>query len=577
MILSKNLLNKINRRLKRLYPSANLASMVERLRLVAGRYSIEEISQQKKPSWNEHDIILITYADMVQSDSEVPLKCLTRFCEKYLQGCIRNIHLLPFYPWSSDDGFSVIDYRKVKKEYGDWSDVERIRQSFTLMFDLVLNHCSVKSPWFKDFVSGIEPARHYFLEVDPKTDLSAVVRPRTSSLLTPTQTRSGKSHVWTTFSADQVDLNWQNPDLLFEFLDILVLYVSHGARFIRLDAVPYLWKKFETSCIHLPETHEVIKLIRDFLRLVAPEVVVITETNVPHQENISYFGKGDEAQMVYNFTLPPLLLHALINEDSTQLTQWARGLDIPSKGTTYFNFTASHDGIGMRPLQGILTDKEIDKLTLVIRTRNGMVSSRTMSDGSQRPYELNVTYFSALCDPETPEYDYERFLISQTLAMSLQGIPGVYFNSLIAAENNLLGVEKSGQNRTINRMKWDEKELNEILESAENPKATLFFEYLRRLCKRADLPAFHPDAPQRVHQWSRYLFVVERCSIDNNQKLWAIFNLSRKKVKLSPILKKHQLDKISSLWYDALTDRNFKISNNSMSLQPFECLWLVAK
>ena len=577
MILSKNLLNKINRRLKRLYPSANLAAMVERLRLVAGRYSIEEISQQKKPSWNEHDVILITYADMVQSDSEVPIKCLTQFCEKYLQGCIRNIHLLPFYPWSSDDGFSVIDYRKVKKEYGDWSDVERLRQSFTLMFDLVLNHCSIKSPWFKDFVSGIEPARHYFLEVDPKTDLSAVVRPRTSSLLTPTQTRLGKSHVWTTFSADQVDLNWQNPDLLFEFLDILVLYISHGARFIRLDAVPYLWKKFETSCIHLPETHEVIKLIRDFLRLVAPEVVIVTETNVPHQENISYFGKGDEAHMVYNFTLPPLLLHALINEDSTQLTQWARGLDIPSKGTTYFNFTASHDGIGMRPLQGILTDKEIDKLAGIIRTRNGMVSSRTMPDGSQRPYELNVTYFSALCDPETPEYDYERFLISQTLAMSLQGIPGVYFNSLIAAENNLLGVEKSGQNRTINRMKWDENELNEILESAENPKATLFFEYLRRLCKRADLPAFHPDASQRVHQWSRYLFVVERCSIDNNQKLWAIFNLSRKKVKLSPILKKHQLDKISSLWYDALTDRNFKIYNNSMSLQPFECLWLVAK
>lgn len=577
MILSKNLLNKINRRLKKLYPNAHLEAMVERLRMVAGRYSIEEISQQKKPSWNEHDVILITYADMVQNGVEPPIKCLTQFCEKYLQGSIRSIHVLPFYPWSSDDGFSVIDYRKVKKEYGDWSDIERLRQRFTLMFDLVLNHCSAKSPWFKDFVSGIEPARHYFLEVDPKTDLSAVVRPRTSPLLTPTQIRSGESHVWTTFSADQVDLNWQNPDLLFEFLDILVLYISHGARFIRLDAVPYLWKKFETSCIHLPETHEVIKLIRDFLRLVAPEVVIITETNVPHQENIAYFGKGDEAQMVYNFTLPPLLLHALVNEDGTQLTQWAQGLDAPRKGTTYFNFTASHDGIGMRPLQGILRDKEIDRFVAMIRTRGGKVSSRTMSDGSERPYELNVTYYSALCDPKTPEYDQERFLVSQTLAMSLQGIPGVYFNSLMATENNFFGVEKSGQYRAINRMKWKEAELNHMLESAENPKAILFFEYLRRLCKRVDLPAFHPDAPQKIHQWSRSLFVVERASLDNNQRLWGVFNLTRKRLRLGSMLKKHQLHEISPHWYDALTDRKFTIPTSSVPILPFQSMWLVAK
>ena len=323
--VSREQLRSVRRRLSLLY-GGDAEKLLERLFMMIGRYGVgryETICNGNR--WNENDSVLITYADSLK-DSSVgkPLRALDHFSQRHLVGAIRTIHLLPFCPWSSDDGFSVIDYRNVDPDCGDWADVERLGQSFDLMFDLVLNHCSAKSSWFKDFVAGIEPARHYFLDMDPEGDYSAVIRPRTSPLLTPTRTRDGESHVWSTFSADQIDLNWQNPEVLFEFIDILMLYISKGMRIVRLDAVAFLWKKLGTSCIHLEQTHEVVRLFRDIVEIIAPRTILLTETNVPHEENISYFGRGDEAHMIYQFSLPPLLLHGLATGSAHYLTRWAR-------------------------------------------------------------------------------------------------------------------------------------------------------------------------------------------------------------------------------------------------------------
>jgi len=120
-------------------------------------------------------------------------------------------------------------------------------------------------------------------------------------------------------------------------------------RIARLDAVAFLWKELGTNCLHLPETHELVKLFRDVCEIVAPRAIILTETNVPHAENVSYFGQGDEAHMVYQFSLPPLLLHAFITGNGQYLTHWASGLEPPPAGCTFFNFTASHDGVGVRP------------------------------------------------------------------------------------------------------------------------------------------------------------------------------------------------------------------------------------
>ncbi len=541
-----------------------------------GRYGVGLRTRTKATTnrWDEQDVVLIAYPDMLQREGERPLDTLNRFLYRRLRGAIRTVHLLPFFPWSSDDGFSVIDYREVSPDYGKWKDVEAIGGNFQLMFDLVLNHCSVRNSWFKDFVSGIAPARYYFLPIKRDTDLSMVARPRSSPLLTPTQTRDGEAHLWTTFSADQVDLNWQNPDLFFEFLDILFNYISKGARFIRLDAVAFLWKNMGTNCLHQPETHEVVKLLRDILAVAAPDVALLTETNVPHEENISYFGKGDEAHMVYQFALPPLLLHALLKGDSTYLTNWAKNLDPPPRGCVFLNFTASHDGIGLRPVESLLPQKEINWLVKQTKERGGRVSRKSNPDGSRSPYELNITYFDALKLIEQAVHEAAQFLCSQAVALSLKGIPAVYFNSLVGAENNLEGIKKTGESRTINRKKWELDELKNRLNDSKDIGSYVYRRYLKMLNRRNQQPAFHPDGGQEILDLGPELFGLVRKSPNGNETIVCLYNFTSQTIKkaLPKIYPPFSgLETILSV----ITSKVIKInSKNTITLKPYKYIWL---
>lgn len=573
--VSREQLRSVRRRLTRLY-GGDAEKLLERFFMHIGRYGVGGIETLAKPQlWSEHDSVLITYADSLQNEeSGSPLRALNQFACEHLKGAISTIHLLPFYPWSSDDGFSVVDYRQVDPSGGAWQDVEQLGQEFDLMFDLVLNHCSAKSSWFKDFIAGIEPARHYFLDMDPKEDYSEVVRPRTSPLLTPTRTRDGEANIWTTFSADQVDLNWQNPEVLFEFIDILMLYISKGMRIARLDAVAFVWKQLGTNCIHLPETHEIVKLFRDIIEIIAPSTILLTETNVPHDENISYFGDGDEAQMVYQFSLPPLLLHGLATGNASYLTKWATELAPPPAGCTFFNFTASHDGVGVRPIEGLLPEKEKNKLIQHVQDAGGKINWRAMPDGSKQPYELNITYYSALSEGLSPELGSARFLCSQALMLSLRGIPGVYLHSLTATPNYHEGVEATGINRRINRRKWQTEELSDHLGDEMN-KAT-FRSYLKMLRKRSSHPAFHPDAEQHVFDVDPELFVHSRISIDRNEVIFCIYNFSDQ-VKTITNPMDSELLKNTKHFYDILTSRKLGSGKKGLKLEPYQALWLVPR
>jgi len=572
--ISREQLRAVRKRLTTLYGN-RAEKLLERFVMMIGRYGVGVDVVPAAFRWDERDSVLITYADTLSDPGNgSPLNALETFAQKHLKGAIRTIHLLPFYPWSSDDGFSVIDYRKVDPACGTWNDVERLGEGFDLMFDMVLNHCSAKSSWFKDFVAGIEPARHYFLPMDPDGDYSTVVRPRTSPLLTRTRTRDGEAHVWTTFSADQVDLNWQNPEVLFEFLDILFLYLSKGMRIARMDAVAFVWKTLGTNCIHLPETHEIVKLFRDILEIVAPQAIILTETNVPHAENISYFGEGDEAHMVYQFSLPPLCLHALATGNATYLTKWAKELEPPPTGCTFFNFTASHDGIGMRPVEGLLPEKEKKKLIRHVEDAGGRVSWRSMPDGSKSPYELNITYYSALADKGAPAIGAARFLCSQALALSLRGIPGIYFHSLTATENDIEGVEATGQNRSINRHNWKLDALKAHI--GDGVPKTVFVLYLRMLRRRANHPAFHPHAEQRVFDMDPELFVHSRISLNREERIFCIYNFTAKEKSITNPMDSELLKKTKS-FYDILSGRTFGSGKRGIKLAPYQALWLVPR
>ena len=528
----QQVLPRIQGRFERLYGSAATRCM-QRFEMLMGRYGVEHTPGQAAGIWSETDAMLITYPDMIQADDTPPLDALRRFLAANIGGAFSTLHLLPFFPSSSDDGFSVIDYRKVDSAYGDWTHIRALSEKYRIACDVVLNHASRASQWFEDFCAEIAPARDYFITADRSANTAAVVRPRTHPLLTPVSTRGGVRHVWTTFSADQIDLNYANPDVLFEMLDIALFYIAHGVRILRLDAVGYLWKHLGTPCIHLPETHEIVKLIRDMLNALAPAVWLLTETNVPHSENIGYFGAGDEAHLVYQFSLPPLVLASLIMQDATYLSSWASALESPPTGCTFLNFSASHDGIGMRPLEGLVPASWAAKIVKHVESRQGTVSYRNGPAGAQAVYELNVSYFDALrgAPDEHADLHLRRFLCSQLMVLALQGIPAVYFHSLCATPNCHEEAARTGRARSINRRKYKELELRSILANPSGSARRVLNEYLRSVRLRAGIRAFHPEAAQRVLAVDPRIFAIERTHPASGARVLALSNCSAAEIE----------------------------------------------
>lgn len=534
------------------------------------------------PTWSEKDQWVISYGDSIVADGTPPLGVLNHFLQRHLGETISGVHVLPFFPWSSDDGFSVIHYREVNPELGDWSHIRDLASHYDVMGDLVLNHVSRESLWFVDYLTGSLPGRDYFIEVDPDTDVSQVTRPRSSPLLVPVSTRRGTRHLWATFSEDQIDLNFENPDVLLEFVGILLFYLQQGVRIIRLDAVAFLWKRLGTACIHLPETHTVVRLLRAIVDEVAPGTLIITETNVPHAENISYFGlerlaegPPDEAHMVYQFALPPLLLHTLTRGEASTLQGWLSSLPVLPEHCTYLNFTASHDGIGVRPLEGLLPDHERDALLELMHRFGGFVSMRSNPDGSDTPYEINITWFEAMRGTRRgPDpWQIARFLCSQAIMLSLQGIPALYLHTLTGTLNDVEGVERSGRLRSINRRRWPLDELELLLESPSTPTHDVFHALRRLLDLRRQEPCFHPNVPQQVISTPAELLAIERGPLADGRRLLALFNVTDRRIALdqggealTQRLQQHAwqpLDTSSSL-------------HPLASLPPYAVLWLVA-
>ncbi len=523
--------------------------------------------------WTEADSILITYGDSIVAPDERPLTTLRRFLKQFVGYSFSVIHVLPFSPYSSDDGFAVIDYEQVNPRLGEWRDLTRIGNDWRLMGDLVINHVSSESAWFQNFRQGRDPGREYFREASPDADLSEVVRPRTSSLLQPVETPDGIRYVWCTFSHDQIDVDFQNPDVLIEYLKIIRLYLEHGISIFRLDAVGFLWKEVGTPCIHLPQTHEVIRLIRLLLDQFAPGTLLITETNVPNHENLTYFGNRNEAHIVYNFSLAPLLVHSLLTGNTMYLKRWMMSMPPSPVGCTYLNFTASHDGIGMRPAEGLISESDQQEMIDTVCRFGGQVSRRKLADGSEKAYELNISLFDAMKGTIHGEdqWQIQRFLCSQTVMMAVEGIPAMYIHSLLATSNDLAGVTRTGRNRSINRAQLDFPELQQMLADESNDRTIVFQELIRRLRIRSEQPAFHPNATQFTLQPGEPYFAFWRQSQDRSQSIFAIHNMTDQ----AQDLRLTDLNLISlSDWMDLLSGEVYPDQTATIEVQPYQCFWI---
>ncbi|RBP26559.1 sucrose phosphorylase [Marinobacter pelagius] len=572
--MSQPLKAKLVGMLEVVYPELDCDFLAEQL------LSTIELAPNREPppahqnNWDESDIVLITYADTVQREGEKPLQTLHRFLTDCLAETVSAVHILPFFPYSSDDGFSVMDYLAVNESHGSWSDVEKIAGDFKLMADLVINHMSARSRWFENFRKRVDPGKDYFFEGNPKDDLSAVVRPRTSPLLTPVQTEDGERYVWCTFSEDQVDLNFANPRVLIEFAGIIKQYLEHGVVMFRLDAVAFLWKEPGTPCIHLQQTHELIKILRLLIEHHTPDAVVITETNVPNRENLTYFGNANEAHMIYNFSLPPLLINTLVTGNCRHLKTWLMSMPPAQMGTTYLNFIASHDGIGMRPTDGLLEEDEKQRLINTMESFGGKVSYRRTADGRDQPYEINIALWDALKGTAEGGADHcqlQRFLCAHTIMLALEGIPAFYIHSLLGTENDYARVENTGRLRSINRGQWQLDKLEEELENPLCHHSKVYHELKRLIGIRRSQSAFHPNATQFTLHLGLQIFGFWRQSMRRDQSVFCIHNISSElqQVALSDINligTDHWVDLISGMAIDDLS--------GSITLKPYQSVWL---
>ncbi len=521
--------------------------------------SKKKIFCKDQPFWQEKDVALITYPDSFVQKNLPSLKVLQSFLSNYLPDLFSIIHVLPFFPYSSDRGFSVIDYYQVKNEFGSWDDIVNISKSYRFMADLVINHISAKSEWFKKFLEADERYWNYFIHFRedeiPYEQIKKVFRPRATPLLTPFTTKKGKRFVWTTFSVedstDQVDLNFHNPQVLIEVVKILLFLLEKGVRIFRLDAVGYLWKKLGTNCLNLHEVHVIVSLIRIILDKICKSAIIIAENNQPYEENITYFGDGfHEAQIIYNFSLPSLVLYSFYNGSADILLNWTEKITPPSSYTTFFNFLDTHDGISISGARGILSEREIQNIVDRVIDHEGQVSKRLYPDGNLLVYELNSTWWSALNKRAEEPFDLQlnKFITSRAISMALAGIPAIYYLSLFGQENDLNLFEKTKIKRDINRTNLDLQILSMKLKNKNSRDGKIFQAMTSLIKKRKNIKAFHPNAKQKIVKLDKRVFSLVREF--KGSKVLALHNVSSDLVEVRYDSGTYKLKPYSYLWVE---------------------------
>ncbi len=538
-----NVSPRLQANLRHLYGTHADRALVELQKLWA-RHGLAERSAPAGPAQvpAAGDVALIAYADSIRGTDGSPLAALRRFVRRYLSaGAINTLHLLPFYPWDTDRGFSVRDYRAVDPRNGTWADIEALAGEFAhLMVDLVINHASLDNPLVQGALTGDPRYRDFVIRYDdgaqPEAEaLAALTRPRPGPVLTryyvvatgdhmratfdpppaggmPNQGAAGHAGgwVWTTFSrplqADgsaatrQVDLNFRNPRVLLEMLDVLLYYRSHGADWVRLDAAGYMWKELGTPSIHHSNTHRLLQVLHDALAGRA-DLVSVAEVNEPQDTILPYLGSaeaGVESDLVYQFAHFPLAVQALLSGDARHYKHWLRTLE-PFAGRQFVTVFGSHDGMGRKPVLGLLPDVDLERMVRDLVTGHGALPNYAWQAGGRRIiYELCATPWGLINRPDADEplqLQVDRYTACAALGLTLRGVPALYINGLLGVPNRLDPIQLD-ENRSINREQFDEVALYAELDDHGSQMRRVLERLLRLIAARAGEPAFDPGGRQ---------------------------------------------------------------------------------
>ena len=413
----------------------------------------------------KNQVQLITYVDRLSAGG---ISALQSLLEGPLQGVFAGVHLLPFfYPIDgSDAGFDPIDHTQVDPRLGTWEDLRKLTDSVDVMVDLIVNHISSRSMQFEHF-SRHGSASEFggmFLTLDrvfPKgateAELLKIYRPRPGLPFTSTTLANGEKRLlWTTFTPEQIDIDVNDPKSQEYLSLILERFHTAGITSIRLDAAGYAIKKAGTSCFMIPETFAFIRNLSTQANSLGIDVLVEIHSYFKQQIEIAR-----QVDWVYDFALPPLVLHALYEADVEPLLAWMKIR--PQNAITVLD---THDGIGVVDVggdaegnPGLLTPTQINTLVETIHSRSNGESTRATGAAANNLdlYQVNCTYFDALGRNEA------LYLMARAIQFFVPGIPQVYYVGLLGITNDLDLLSQSGVGREINRHYFTKEELRSRL------------------------------------------------------------------------------------------------------------------
>ncbi len=426
----------------------------------------------------KNGVMLITYANSLGRN----ISELEHILGRYFKDAVAGVHILPFYPSSSDRGFSPLRYDIVDPEYGDWNDIDRLSEKYFLMYDFMINHLSRQSLPFQDFIAGKDksPYAGMFIRYnefwpggEPTAENIGKIyrrKPR-APYIEVTFNDGTREKIWCTFGDDQMDLNIHN-DVTWQYIkDNLQVLAGHGAALVRLDAFAYTPKKVGGTCFF--EEPEIWEMLNRVEKILSPyQVEILPEM---HEHYTLQMKLAEKGYWVYDFALPMLLLHALHTGEAASLVHWLR--ICPRKQFTTLD---THDGIGVIDVRGLLTDEQIE-MTKGLLFEKGANIKRIYNTADYKNldiYQVNCTYYSALGNND------DAYTIARAVQMFAPGIPQVYYVGMLAGKNDIELVESTRNGRDINRHSYTAEE---IAWEVERPVVQKIIKLMRF---RNEFPAF---------------------------------------------------------------------------------------